>query len=48
MDDQYEDAWGVIGKKVECKSCAGAAMIDGEVCPGCLGYGWLSSRADED
>jgi hypothetical protein len=41
-----EDAWGVIGKKVGCQSCGGGGSLDDEPCPGCLGYGWISSRPD--
>jgi len=46
MDEEFEDAWGVLGQKVECPSCHGAGMTDGDTCPGCLGYGWLSSARE--
>jgi len=48
MQDEAEDAWGFTGRKVECTACKGNATIDGEICPGCLGYGWISTRDVED
>lgn len=48
MDGETEDAWGVTGKRVECQSCHGGGHLDGETCPGCLGYGWISSRPSDE
>jgi hypothetical protein len=48
MEDANEDAWGVIGEKVDCLSCEGTGQIGDEVCPGCLGYGWLCSREGDE
>jgi len=48
MEDQAEDAWGFTGEKAECTACKGTATVDGEICQGCLGYGWISTRKVKD